>query len=403
MYDVIIVGAGASGMVCGIEAGRAGRRSLILEQKEKPGKKLYATGNGKCNYGNRLLYENCFRSVEQDCRLEDLLFDANTIEEIIQEWKEIGVYPKEREGYIYPRSEQAQTVVNALVESLDFYGVEIKTNTCVQGILKQKNGFKVKTNQGEFIGKNIVLANGGKSQEQLGSDGSGYGLAKSLGHTITPCYPALCGLQLKEKNWNKLQGVRAKANVELRIQEKQISKTFGELQFTNYGLSGIVIFNLAHEVAQALAKKERVTLALDYFPDMEDQEVYTLLQALQAQVGYRRSASCLAGLLPEKLMQYILERIKLPEYFGECNKNQLWKLVRQLKAMEVLVHNINDYSKSQVTAGGVSLQEISIETMESKKVKHCYIVGELLDVDGICGGYNLMWAVESGRRAGRVL
>lgn len=405
MVDVIIVGGGASGLVCGIEAARRGKRCLILEQKEKAGKKLYATGNGKCNFANRNVDLSCYHSVQENKEQGiSQVITAESCASVEDFFLELGIPAVERQGYLYPRSEQAGTLVQALEQAFLEYQGQIHCGESVQSIHWQKDGsVKVTTKEQTYEGKQVVLATGGAAAPNLGSDGSGYALASKMGHTVTTYVPALCGLKCKEKGWNRLQGVRAKGSVALWLGDRLISKDRGEIQFTKYGVSGIVIFNLSRYAGLGLKEGKQLRLAMDLFPEYMEEQLLNLLKELQARCGYRSLLSVWSGFLPEKLAAYLLERLEISESLPleNATSEQLANLVDIGKDCSITITGTNDFLEAQVTAGGVPLQEVQLDSMESKVQPGCFLVGELLDVDGCCGGYNLMWAWETGRRAGK--
>lgn len=408
MVDVIIIGGGAAGLACGIEAVKLGKTCLILEQKEKLGKKLYATGNGKCNFANRNVELQWFHSVEENA--EPLIADViheDICGEIEHFFYELGVPAVERQGYLYPRSEQATTVVRALEQAYIQRKGTIKCGKRVEKLQwsEQKKEFTVQTDAGVYKSKKIVLATGGMSNSKLGSDGSGYGLAKQLGHSVTACLPALCGLQCKEKGWNRLQGVRARGTVQAWINHNLLAEEQGEIQFTQYGISGIVVFNLSRYASIGLQEGKKVEFVLDLLPEYSKEEFKNMLLDMQKCCPNRSVYEIVSGFLPDKLAAYLLERIGLQkeQLIRECQEPTLKELIQTCKCLKVRIVDSNDFNQSQVTAGGVPLSEVNLDTMESMIQSGCYLTGELLDVDGSCGGYNLMWAWSTGRRAGQNL
>lgn len=408
MFDAIIIGGGASGLACGIEAAKRGKQCLILEQKEKAGKKLYATGNGKCNFANRKVGPENYHSVENRSSKE---IPAIITEELCKRteafFAEIGIPALERQGYLYPRSEQAAAVVSAMEQVFSQWKGRILCEEQVTNLQWDSTGsfVTVHTRSHMYKGRKLVLATGGMASPKLGSDGSGYALAKSLGHTITPCLPALCGLICKEKGWKCLQGVRAKGRVTIWENHNYLAEDIGEIQFTQYGVSGIVIFNLARYAAIGLYQKREISLTLDLLPDYSETEMEAVLKELQKSCGYRRIRNVLSGFLPEKLADFLIGHTGFSGDLlcSALTEVQLQHLITACKQMHIGITDTNAFEQAQVTAGGVPLSEIDSSTMESRLCSGCYLVGELLDVDAICGGYNLMWAWETGRRAGQVL
>lgn len=408
MVDVIIIGGGASGLVCGIEAARRGKQCLILEQKEKAGKKLYATGNGKCNFANRTVGPGVYHSVaEGGDRLLTQVITGDICQETEEFFLELGIPATERQGYLYPRSEQAATVVHGLEQVFLQWKGRILCEERVESIRWESEAscFQIQTKQKSYTGRKLVLATGGMATAKLGSDGSGYALAAMLGHGITSCVPALCGLKCKEKGWNRLQGVRAKGRVSIWLDSVRMGQNMGEIQFTQYGVSGIVIFNLSRYASLGLERKQRVTLLLDLVPEYTQEELEMLLQKLQISCGFRNLSGLLSGFLPDKLADFLIEKVGLMKECAcsQLEPEELKRLVSCCKQLEIRITDTNSFEQAQVTAGGVPLEEINLDTMESRCCRNCYLTGELLDVDAVCGGYNLMWAWRTGLRAGRSL
>ncbi len=408
MVDVIIIGGGASGLVCGIEAARRGKQCLILEQKEKAGKKLYATGNGKCNFANRTVGQGLYHSVaEGGVALLTQVITGDICRETEEFFSELGIPAAERQGYLYPRSEQAASLVHALEQVFLQWKGRILCEERVERVHwdNEHSCFQVQTGTKCYSGRKLVLAAGGKAAAKLGSDGSGYALAEMLGHHITPCVPALCGLKCKEKGWNRLQGVRAKGRVSIWLDGIRMGEDTGEIQFTQYGVSGIVIFNLSRYASLGLRGKQRVSLFLDLVPEYTRDDLLALLQKLQMSCGFRNLSGLLSGFLPDKLADFIIEKAGLVKE-GACsrlNQEELERLISCCKQLEIEITDTNSFEQAQVTAGGIPLEEIQLDTMESRCCRNCYLTGELLDVDAVCGGYNLMWAWKTGLRAGRSL
>lgn len=404
MVDVIIVGGGASGLVCGIEAAGRGRRCLILEQKEKAGKKLYATGNGRCNFANRHVSLSCYHSVCEETEPEiGRIITPKSCRETEEFFRKLGIPAVERDDYLYPRSGQAGALVHALEQAYREYGGELRCNETVKDIVwLGEHEIRVTTQNQSYYGKRLVLATGGMASPNLGSDGSGYQLARHIGHTVTTCLPALCGLTCKEPGWNRLQGVRTKGMAALWRDGVLLCRDSGEIQFTGYGVSGIVIFNLSRYAGIELEHGNPVTLLMDFFPEYTKEALTEQLKQMQKVCGYRTLLSVWSGYLPDKLAGYLLGRLGIPDTLpiAAVTLKQLKALAALGKSFSISITGEKGFSEAQVTAGGIPLKEIQLDTMESKIRPGCYLLGELLDVDGCCGGYNLLWAWETGRRAG---
>lgn len=410
MKDVIIIGAGASGLICGIEAARRGNSVCILEQKEKAGKKLYATGNGRCNLANRRLSLSNYHCVSNAYDIETMeqtILTEDTPEDLISYFAGLGVAVTERDGYLYPRSGQASTVVQALEQSFRLAGGCLRCGETVKAIKKQNDVFLIDTPERRYQAKKVVLATGGCANPKLGSDGSGYRLAKQLGHTVTICAASLCGIHCKEPEWHKLQGVRARGTVSIWNRNNKLFEDTGEIQFTKYGVSGIVIFNLSRYASLYFASggrslKSPIWISMNLIPDDTPEGLHRELLELKKTCGDRSCYDILHGYLPDKLADYILniEHLDTNRAWNTISESAIQGLENRCRNLKVIITGVNDFDQAQVTAGGVLLSEVHFDTMESKKCAGLYLTGEVLDVDADCGGYNLMWAWSTGRRAG---
>lgn len=423
-YDVIIIGAGASGLTAAISAARQGSRVLVLEQKEKAGKKILATGNGKCNYTNLFQAPECYRSGDSTFAWKVLSsFDVNRT---IEFFEELGIYPRERDGYLYPNSEQALSVLQVLLFECERLNVTISCNERVTGIkkpdftvyteqtifadpdLKKKNNKNPKSliaasvKKNTYEGKKLILAAGGCASPKLGSDGSGYSLAEGFGHRIIKPLPALVQLKSPEKFCKTLSGVRTASKITLFQDSKLLAKEAGEILFTDYGISGIPILQVSRYASIALDKGERLHLCLDFLPELEFDKVLKLIKERIQRNSNRTLEQMLVGLFQYKLSYIMILSAGLDPYKkAEIVKPQeIEALVKQIKEFTMRIHATNSFENAQVCAGGIATAEINAATMESKRCKNLYLSGEIIDVDGTCGGYNLQWAWSSGYLAG---
>lgn len=430
IYDKIIIGAGASGMVAAIESARANQSVLVLERMEKVGKKIFATGNGKCNMTNLYWNEKCYHSDQIDFVRESL--ERFGPYDTISFFRSLGLMTMERNGYVYPNSQQAMSVVEALLYEMKRLGVEIEVNTEVKSLKKEADIFyieaekrqkeegkrkeKQRGNQKDkkvenqevrqeknqngkqmYQAKKIVLASGGRASEKLGSNGSGYELVRKLGHHLVPVVPALTALKTKNSKIVLAAGVRCNAAITLKIDGRKVKKEEGELQITSYGISGILVFQISRFVANAVRQKKRVTVEIDFFPDWEIERLKSELWDARCLDFNKTMENWLFGFLNRSLVFAILKEkdFSIEKTCDRITKDFASLLASTLKYFEVEIEDTNDFSNAQVCAGGVELSEIT-QNFESKLVKGLYLVGELLDVDGICGGYNLQWAFASG-------
>lgn len=392
--DIIVIGGGASGMAAAICASRQGASVLILERMPKVGKKLLATGNGKCNFTNRYMNVKCYHSRQPE-RVEAVLnaFGQKAAERF---FAELGILPKEKEGYVYPNSMQAASILDALRFELERLQVTVRTDVEVRGVRAKGKGFQIDTEKEVFHCRRLILACGGKASQKLGSDGSGYGLAAALGHSIVPVVPALTGLKAGEKVYKALAGIRTEAALQLIIDGKTVDKHRGEIQFADYGISGIPVFQVSGQAAYGLLAGRQVQCILDFFPDWSKETLIQFLKERIIRFRGRPGEVFETGLLNRKLMH---ECMKLAKVQGN-GLPKAEKLAEILKHFPATIVGSRGYDFAQVCAGGVDLKEISPSNCESILHPGLYIVGELLDADGICGGYNLQWAWSTGSLAG---
>ena len=403
MLNIAIIGGGAAGMTAAIAARRQNPKALvmILEHKDIPGKKILSTGNGRCNLTNEYMDLSCFRSDAHE-KIGTVL-EHFSYENTMQFFEELGIMLKSRNGYIYPRCDQAAAVLEILQMELKRLSVDVKTGVHVNEIVSKKKGFQIRTDQGNYTADKVILATGSKAAKVLGSDGSGYSMAKSFGHHIVPVVPALVQLKVKNHPFAKAAGVRTDATVTAVIEGKKIAADTGELQITNYGISGIPVFQISRHIAKALYYKQKAEVEIDFLPQMSDQKLFDYLWTRKNGRLNMTASEFLTGIFNQKLILRLLEisGIKSSRKVAELDKNIVEKLAHTCKHAFVSISDTNGFDNAQICAGGISLKEINEQTMESVYAEGLYIVGELLDVDGICGGYNLQWAWSTGMIAGK--
>lgn len=397
---VAVVGGGASGIVAAIMAARGGASVTVIEHKDRIGKKILSTGNGRCNYTNEYMEADCFRG-EDTSIVSNVLKQFGTAE-TLRFFSELGIVAKSKMGgYYYPKSEQATAVVDVLSMELNCLGVNILCDTHVTEIKKKKD-FVIKTNTKNLNADAVILATGGKASAVLGSDGSGYALAKAFGHTISPVVPALVQLHGKGTFFKQVSGVRVDAKVSLNVDGEIVASDIGELQLTNYGISGIPVFQISRFAALALYQNKTPIAVIDFVPDMSKEECFAFLVARKKQNLNKTAEDFLIGMFNKKLIGILLRAagIRGNTAISEVTEEQLKKLADKCKEFEIEITDTNSFDQAQVCAGGVRTNEIDKSTMESSYIKDLYLTGELLDIDGICGGYNLQWAWATGYLAG---
>ena len=408
VFDTVVIGGGASGLIAAVFAARQGCRVLVLEQKDKLCKKIYATGNGKCNFTNKDWQASYFRG--SDFSLAEPVLRSFSLEDTLAFFKEIGVYPKERNGYYYPASEQAASVAESLSREAKRLGVECLTGVKVSRVYRERGKsdgtasgavFVAETDAGVYRAKSMVLATGGKASPAHGSDGSGYPFAKSFGHTVIPPLPAIVQLKADGKFFKTLAGVRTDGRVTLHIGKETYSEA-GELLFAAYGISGIPVMQVSRYASVALAKKIPVTAELDLFPVLSETELAEEISRRFRKMKDNTAEEALAGLCNHKLNFVMLQLCCLEptKRAGSYGKKDAAALAEKIKRFTVKITDTNGFEQAQACAGGVPLAELT-ESMESKLIPGLFVTGELADIDGTCGGYNLQWAWSSGAAAGK--
>lgn len=398
-----IVGGGAAGMTAAIAAARAGGEVTLIERNDRLGKKILSTGNGKCNLGNEELSVEHYYTRSPEV-LRDCLGRFGT-KETVRFFESIGLMVKSRNGYLYPVCEQASAVLDVLRYAAASYGVKVVTGCRTEQIERDPRTGKISVAGGaglEF--DRLILACGGCAAPGTGSDGSGFKLAGQLGHGLVPPVPALVQLRCREDFMKALAGVRTDARLTLRHRRFMGTGERGELLLTDYGISGIPVFQLSRVVNYILSengKKAEVEIAIDFLPDYTEASFARLCEDRELLMGERTVEEFFTGMLHKKLMMLFIKLagLKPGERVSEADKGKLQKVYGCCRQLCVHVTGSNPFTHAQVCAGGVPLEEVT-EKLESRMVPGVYFAGEILDVDGKCGGYNLQWAWCSGHIAG---
>ena len=402
-YDIAVLGGGASGMMAAIFAAKGGASVVVLECNDSLGRKILATGNGRCNFTNKYINPDCYFS--QDLKFPETALHLFSQEDTVSFFRDLGIYPVEREGYYYPRTQQAKTIQKSLIQELKLFPVDVILDAKVCGLEKRDDGFEIKYQNQRLMAKKVIMAMGGKSSDIKGSNGDGYYYATKLGHNLVPLVPALVQLHTNHPDMEQVRGVRCESRLSLICDNQVIRKEQGELQLTKQGLSGIVVFQLSRMAANGLLQKEKIYIEVDFVPELSESELKLWLE----EKGFRSFKSAgsvyqrLSGLLNEKLIPFIVREagIDLEMSIENLSDTQMLKLLNAIKHHRFEITETHGFKSAQVTAGGISTKEINPETMESLLVPGLYFAGEIMDVDGICGGYNLQWAWTSGALAGQ--
>jgi predicted Rossmann fold flavoprotein len=400
---MIIIGAGAAGLVAAISCARAGHDVLLLEQNSKIGKKILVSGNGKCNIDNKYISSNRFHGQNPDFIKEVLKeYDFNVVEKF---FTSIGLELIEgKEGKMFPMSLQANSVVELLEYEAKRSGVEILCECSVTSIEKEANTFILETAQGNKTATKLLLASGSPAAPQLGGSNSGYAFAKKMGHSLVPRHPSLVQL-CSEENWVKAcAGVKIAGNVQLYANGDYITEKKGDLLFTNYGISGLAILDISREVSTRLANYDYCELNLDLMPELSKEKLTNLLLNRIQKESTKPISLWLQGVLNKKLIHIILEQSKCKARTeNELNRKEVGKLVYAMKNLKLSINDTKGFKGAEVATGGVNTVEVDPQTMQSKLVPNLYFAGEILDVDGDRGGFNFHFAWVSGLRLAEAL
>lgn len=371
----------------------AENKITILEHSDKIGKKILATGNGKCNLTNAAMSEKYYRC--RDSSAVKKVLSAFGFQETLAFFENLGLLFKNRDGYIYPYSGQACAVLDVLRLKCRALGITILTGCEVSEIKQTKDGFLLLFQNGKKRGKisgdRLIVAAGSCASNLPCADGSGYRLMEKMGYQICTPLPALTGLKCSDSFCKSLSGIRCDGKVSLYVNGKMQCEDTGELQLTAYGLSGIPVFQVSRYASIALHQGKKVTATVDFFPGMSDKEL--------AQIFLRKKEMCPEKNLEEQCIGIFNQ--KLASVLVKQSEGNVNALIQKIKQMEFHVKGTNSFEQAQICTGGIDISQISFDTMESKLHKHLYFAGEIIDVDGMCGGYNLQWAWSTGYIAGR--
>lgn len=401
MNRVFVIGGGASGMMAAVTAAGEGAEVVLIEHNDRVGKKILSTGNGRCNFTNLYQKPNCYQSDNPGFPWK--IIQKFDVDKTVGFFKELGIYPKSRNGYLYPNSDQASAVLDVLRMEMERLSVRILTETRCVEILPEKRGFCIKSSKGSFLADTVILAAGSKASQVSGSDGSGYTIAKNLGHNILPVLPALVQLRCEESFYKSISGIRVQGRVDLYSGEVFLGGDTGEIQLTAYGISGIPVFQISAAASKALYHRRPVKAVLNFMPAMNRTEMEALLKERILLRPEKTVRDFLTGLFPGKLCDLW---IRLSGNNGKklCSlltSAEIKRLAGMICCFETNIKETNSFEQAQVCCGGIDTREVNPETMESLLIPGLFFAGEILDVNGLCGGYNLQWAWSSGRIAGK--
>ncbi len=406
-YDLVVVGSGAAGLIAAITAARKGKRVLLLEKLSRPGAKLKATGGGRCNLTNTLpndIFMERFGKNGRFMRPALSRFDHNALRDF---FRELGVKTHAPDGFhVFPLTHNAETILTALLREQKRLNITLLCNRKVQHVMTEKNRVTaVKTETDTFLCDHVIIATGGKGYPMLGAEGDGHTIAQSLGHTITPLYPAMMPLKTKER-W--VAGCRADtiAKVTIRIDLPRVKKVraTGDLIFTREGIRGPVVLDFSREITPLLQKYAEVPLLINMTRGMHADQILHRLRRKAVRKPDAPLIEHLSTLLPVSVATEICNILKIDPAmrFSQLSGSMKERLVQTLAWTPLTVTGHDGFKMAMITRGGVSLKEIAPDTMQSKKVSGLFFCGEVVDLDGPCGGYNLQWSFASGHLAGHL-
>lgn len=404
MYDLIIIGGGATGTVAGISASLRNKKVLIIEKKDRILKKVLTTGNGQCNFTNINASSTNYHSVESENiskEIIDKLFLEYSPKKIINFFNDLGVLATEKNrGKMYPSSFKASSIVDSIRFKLESLNVDIMTNTeCVK--VEKKSHFIIHTkDNSKYFAKNVLIATGGITSFDSNDSKSIYFIIENSKHKKTKLIPSIVQLKTDNTYVKGLEGIKVNVNIDALYNDKIIDSDYGELLFTTYGISGPTVFNLSYLVAKY--KINDLVFNIDFMPNYNFEDVVDLLSKRNKNLKYLMYDEFLSGILPKKLGQFLIKKIGIEKLNQPVNftEKDIYKLAKILKKYEIKIIETTGFKNAQVTAGGISLKEIDKKTFESKYIKNLYLAGEILDLHGECGGFNLQWCFASGLKIG---
>ena len=399
---VAIIGGGASGLMAALFAARAGADVTVYEHNSGVGKKILASGNGRCNIINTT-------ATFEDYAGNDPHFVTYALKQLNFHYFEkfcnsIGlILDVKDDGRCYPLSNEAKSVLIAFKSAVSESGVKILTDSKVTAIIKEGSHFSVQSQQGKHSYNKVLIATGSEAAPQLGASADGYTFAKQFGHEILPTYPSLVQLHLNSKNHHKMAGVKTTAEVTLFINGKSKEKVQGDILFAAYGISGLAILDISQKASYALLNKQRVSISLNLLPRYDRTSLANVIEKLFASVPKHDVHTALCGLIPAKIVTYLLEdaAISLSTPVSTLNPKEVKKLTHLIGEWKFDVSDTHGFKHAEVSGGGVNTDQVNNKTMESKRIEGLYFSGEVLDIVGKRGGYNFNFAWASGMIAGK--
>ncbi|MBS5971396.1 NAD(P)/FAD-dependent oxidoreductase [Finegoldia magna] len=390
-----IIGAGASGVFAALILKQNYIDTTVIERNANALKKIYATGNGRCNFTNRNVSYKNYHGENPKFTISAIKKFDNY--DVIEFFNDMGIPEVELEnGKIFPKSLQASSIVKQMMCLANHLEVEFIFDSFVDDVRKNGNVFEVKSKDSIYKFDYLIVACGSKAYKKSGSDGNGYILMEKLGHNIVKTHPGIVQLRLNGDSFKKMSGTKFKANAKLVVDGKEVFEFYHDVLFTDYGISGPTILQLSGEAIRAKNKGLDVKIRIDTV-DLDENKLYEHLIYIISLNYYKKIKELLVGLINDNLIEEVLNQANIEYDINVCelSKEEVYKLAHTLKNLEFSVSGYKDEDSGQITCGGVDTDEINPSTMESKKIKNLYIIGEIMDVDGDCGGYNLQWAFSS--------
>jgi len=407
-YDVIVVGSGAAGMIAAIKAGRDGKKVLLLEKLSKLGAKLKATGGGRCNLTNTLGSDEFMAKFGRNGRFMTEALNLLNHDALMEFFKELGVDTHAPDGFhVFPVGHNSQTILTALENELTRLHVKIKSSQKAVELLSQDLHISgVKTDNCIYHAQNIIIATGGLGYPALGAQGDGYALASSLGHTVTKLFPAMMPLLVKEEWVNNCRAdTLPKVQLRVNIKKYKNLKAVGDLIFTKNGIRGPVVLDFAREITPILSKLGEVPIVVNLTKGMSEDDIVRHFKNENLKDPNANIEQNLLSILPRSVIVQLCKSvgINVSIKFNKISGKNRERLIKILASTPLTITGHDGFKMAMITRGGISLKEINPRTMQSKLIKGLYFCGEVMDLDGPCGGYNLQWSFSSGYLAGHLL
>jgi predicted Rossmann fold flavoprotein len=407
-YNLIVIGSGAAGMMAAIAASRAGKKVLLLEKLSKIGAKLKATGGGRCNLSNTLSNEDFMARFGRDGRFMSPALEALDYKELIAFFSAIGVESHAPDGYrIFPITHSSSTVINAMAQEMQNLGVTVLCSQKVKTLEHDgKRVVGVHTMTDAFHADTVVIATGGMGYPVLGAEGDGYAMAESVGHKVTDLYPAMMPLKVKEK-W--VENCRAdtipKVRIHVDIKKHKRLRAIGDLIFTKAGIRGPVVLDFSREITPLLSKFDTVPVLANLTKGMNEEQIRSHIKNEIAKDPHRDTLTLLQTLLPQSVSKELCKLANIQSTLGWSKQKGQNRdaLIKLLVWTPLTINGHDGFKMAMITRGGISLKEIDPYTMQSKKLNGLYFCGEVMNLDGPCGGYNLQWSFASGYLAGQLM